>query len=76
MKRGDLVRTDPESWSYKVWTGVVLKISNESLFDITDPASKAWALVRCTEPDAVSDLNWSDDGKWEQWIPIADLEVV
>jgi len=69
MKRGDLVRTNPESWSYKVWTGVVLKISNESLFDITDPASKAWALVRCTEPDAV-------DSKWEQWIPIAELEVI
>jgi len=28
-----------------------------------------WALVRCTEPDAV-------DGKWEQWIPIAELEVI
>jgi len=69
MKRGDLVRTNPESWSYKVWTGVVLKISNESLFDITDPASKAWALVRCTEPD-------STKGKWKQWIPIAELEVV
>jgi hypothetical protein len=68
MKRGDLVRTNPESWSYKVWTGVVLKISNGSRFDITDPASKTWVLVHCTE----GGLN----GKHKQWIPVAVLEVV
>ena len=59
MKRGDLVRTNPESWSYKVWTGVVLQVMSDGL----------WALVRSTEPD-------EETGRWEQWIPVAELKVV
>ena len=60
VKRGDFVKTDPKSFSYKVWRGVVLQVMPDGV----------WAKVYCTEPDDPS------SGTRIQWIPLPELEVV
>ena len=63
MKVGDLVRTI-DSWSYKVWTGVIIamKICKES------EASENWAKVLWTEASQI-------DGQ-VFWAPADKLELV
>jgi hypothetical protein len=60
VKVGDLVQT-VKGWSYKTWTGVIIKMNESEL-------PEDWAQVLWTEASGIDDQVF--------WVPVNKCEVI
>ena len=67
MKVGDLVRTE-QSWSYKIWTGIIVELRPNKYPNGAAAEGSGWAKIGWTEVNPIDGQVW--------WCPCSRLELI